>query len=570
MSPTSTPSTPLSTYYLSPSPSSSKFCPSSCGIGLFHALRHLPQSTRISFPLWAAAAELAGDLTGDKAAENVVIVGSGPAGYTAAIYCARANLKPVIFEGASSTGGQLMATTDVENFPGFPDGILGPDLMMNMRKQAARWGAELESDDVVSVDLSSRPFSVTGANGRCVTAHSVIIATGAVAKRLRLPNEERYWSKGITACAICDGAAPMFSGEPLAVVGGGDSAAEEAVYLTKYSPEIHLLVRGGSMRASRALQDRVLANRKISVHYNTRVVDVSGDDPEVPFLKSPVTAVQVATTEGKTEVMKNLAVRGLFYAIGHDPNTALFAQFLDVDEKGYVRVAPGTPTTSLSGVFAAGDVQDPHWRQAVTAAGSGCMAALAAERYLSGEGLLREVHQPKDDVERKKGAGGRGGEKAVQEPREKQTEATAIPSDSNSGSGSGGGSGTGMRSLAAATEDDATDTYHKGEAALQSLLASSGKPILIMFMSKTCGPCRILKPILGRVLKEYEGRVHFVEIDIEEHPDLTLQSSVAGTPTVQLVNLKNRAEGEEVVTLRGVKKGSEYKAQIEEALGGHE
>jgi thioredoxin reductase (NADPH) len=293
----------------------------------------------------------------------------------------------------------------------------------------------------------------------------------------------------------------MFSGDPLAVVGGGDSAAEEAVYLTKYSPEIHLLVRGGSMRASRALQDRVLANRKISVHYNTRVVDVSGDDPEVPFLKSPVTAVQVATTEGKTEVMKNLAVRGLFYAIGHDPNTALFAQFLDVDEKGYVRVAPGTPTTSLSGVFAAGDVQDPHWRQAVTAAGSGCMAALAAERYLSGEGLLREVHQPKDDVERKKGAGGRGGEKAVQEPREKQTEATAIPSDSNSGSGSGGGSGTGMRSLAAATEDDATDTYHKGEAALQSLLASSGKPILIMFMSKTCGPCRILKPILGRVLK---------------------------------------------------------------------
>ena len=354
------------------------------------------------------------------------------------------------------------------------------------RKQAARWGAELESDDVTSVNLQSRPFHITSAGGRSLKTNSIIIATGAVAKRLNLPSENKYWSKGVTACAICDGAAPMFSGEPLAVIGGGDSAAEEAVYLTKYSPEIHLLVRGTSMRASKALQDRVLGNKKITVHFNTQVLDILGDDPDVPFTKSPVTGVKLApvTNRAEGEGERELAVRGLFYAIGHDPNTNLFEGFVDIDRMGYVKVEPGTPSTSLEGVFAAGDVQDPHWRQAVTAAGSGCMAALAAERYLSVKGLVREVHQPKESAP------------VAAAAADEASSSSTGSSSSSSGSNSGG-----VHSMAVAAESDQTNTYHKGEAALTELLASSSKPILVMFMSKTCGPCRILKPILGRVLK---------------------------------------------------------------------
>ena len=319
-----------------------------------------------------------------------------------------------------------------------------------------------------------------------------------MAKRLNLPNEVKYWSKGVTACAICDGAAPMFSGEPLAVVGGGDSAAEEAVYLTKYSPEIHLLVRGTSMRASKALQDRVLGNKKITVHFNTQVLDILGDDPDVPFTKSPVTGVKLApvTKGGEGEGERELAVRGVFYAIGHDPNTNLFEGFVDIDQKGYVKVGPGTPSTSLEGVFAAGDVQDPHWRQAVTAAGSGCMAALAAERYLSVRGLVREVHQPKDDLARTKGTEAETAAPAAAPVAAAAAGASSSSSSINSHSNSGG-----VHSMAAAAESDQTNTYHKGETALAELLASSSKPILVMFMSKTCGPCRILKPILGRVLK---------------------------------------------------------------------
>ena len=346
----------------------------------------------------------------------------------------------------------------------------------------------MESDDVTEVDLGRRPFVVTGSAGRRVEAHAVIVATGAVAKRLNLPGEARYWSKGVTACAICDGAAPIFAGEPLAVVGGGDSAAEEAVYLTKYSPQIHMLVRGAQMRASKALQDRVLGNSKITVHYNTQVMDVLGDDPDLPFTKSPVTRIQV-TTDGQA---KELAVRGLFYAIGHDPNTDLFSKYVDLDPVGYIKVKPGTPETSLEGVFAAGDVQDPHWRQAVTAAGSGCMAALAAERYLSEKGLLREVHQPKDDLARTKSTEG--------------VAMTASSSGSSSSSSSSSSTSSGPTSLAVAAEADETNTYHTGEPALKELPATSDKPILVMCRSKTCGPCRILKPILSRVLKEFEVR----------------------------------------------------------------
>jgi len=318
----------------------------------------------------------------DYRVENVVIIGSGPAGYTAAIYAARAKLRPFVFEGVSAggvRGGQLMTTTEVENFPGFPQGITGPDLMERMREQAERWGAALEAEDVEHVDLSARPFVVRSSE-RTVRAHAVVVATGAAAKRLNIPSEDRFWSNGISACAICDGASPLFRGGEVAVVGGGDTATEEAVYLTKYAERVHLLVRGPAMRASKTMQDRVLESGNITVHYNTAVVDACGDDSD------RMTHLQVK--DSVTGEERNLAVGGLFYGIGHKPNSAMLRGQIDLDEAGYVKVTQGV-RTSVSGVFAAGDLVDTEWRQAVTAAGSGCQAAIAAERYLSAEKLAK-------------------------------------------------------------------------------------------------------------------------------------------------------------------------------------
>ena len=313
------------------------------------------------------------------AVENLVIVGSGPAGYTAAIYAARANLSPVLvtgFERGGIPGGQLMTTTHVENFPGFPDGVLGPDLMDLMKAQATRWGARLLEADADRIDLSQRPYRIE-VEGEVIATQALIIATGASANRLGLPHEERFWSKGISACAICDGATPQFRNEELAVVGGGDSACEEAVYLTKYGSHVHLLVRSDRLRASAAMSDRVQANPQISVHWNTEVSDVQGDD----WLNS----LQLRRRDSGVD--EQLAVRGMFYAIGHTPNTELVRNQLDCDQTGYLITKPGRPETSMDGVFAAGDVADGEWRQGVTAAGSGCQAALAAERWLSHHNL---------------------------------------------------------------------------------------------------------------------------------------------------------------------------------------
>ena len=304
------------------------------------------------------------------AVENLVIVGSGPAGYTAAIYAARANLNPLLitgFQRGGIPGGQLMTTTHVENFPGFPDGVLGPDLMDLMKAQATRWGTRLLEADADRIDLSQRPYRIE-AEGQTIETQAVIIATGASANRLGLPNEERFWSKGISACAICDGATPQFRNEELAVVGGGDSACEEAVYLTKYGSHVHLLVRSDRLRASAAMSDRVQANPQISVHWNTEVSDVQGDD----WLNN------LKLRRRDSGVDEELAVRGMFYAIGHTPNTELVREQIECDQTGYLITKPGRPETSLEGVFAAGDVADSEWRQGVTAAGSGCQAALAA------------------------------------------------------------------------------------------------------------------------------------------------------------------------------------------------
>ncbi|RCL54563.1 MAG: thioredoxin-disulfide reductase, partial [Synechococcus sp. MED-G70] len=306
--------------------------------------------------------------------ENLVIVGSGPAGYTAAIYAARANLQPLLitgFQRGGIPGGQLMTTTDVENFPGFPDGVLGPDLMDLMRAQAVRWGTHLLEADADEIDLSQRPFRIK-ADGRTLLTHALVIATGASANRLGLPSEERFWSSGISACAICDGATPQFRNAELAVVGGGDSACEEAVYLTKYGSHVHQIVRSEQLRASAAMADRVRANPAITLHWNSEVVDVSGNG----WMES------LTLRDRSTGDQASLAAKGLFYAIGHTPNTDLLKEQLSLDAKGYVITEPGRPETSIEGVFAAGDVADAEWRQGITAAGSGCKAALAAERWL--------------------------------------------------------------------------------------------------------------------------------------------------------------------------------------------
>ncbi|MDE0445849.1 MAG: thioredoxin-disulfide reductase [Spirochaetaceae bacterium] len=309
--------------------------------------------------------------------ENCVIIGSGPAGHTAAVYAGRAMLEPLMYEGfmagGVAAGGQLTTTTDVENYPGFPDGIGGPELMDLMRRQSERSGARIVTETVSAVDLSATPYRVTTDGGATVAARTVIIATGATAKRLYVPGAERLWQRGISACAVCDGALPVFRGKHLVVVGGGDTAAEEATFLTKYASRVTMLVRRDQMRASKAMQQRVFANETIDVSWNTVLSEVLGDDL--------VGGVRVTNVNSGAD--SELEAGGLFFAIGHEPNTSFLAGQLETDESGYL-ITPGSSTaTSRPGVFACGDVQDKIYRQAVTAAGSGCMAAMEAERYLS-------------------------------------------------------------------------------------------------------------------------------------------------------------------------------------------
>ncbi len=300
---------------------------------------------------------------------NVVIIGSGPAGLTAALYTARANLKPLVIEGLEA-GGQLMLTTEIENFPGFTDGILGPDLMAAMRAQAARFGAEMTRGNVSAVDLSARPFAITTDDGPIQT-RALIVATGASAKLLGLPSERRLMGHGVSVCATCDGF--FFRGKPIAVVGGGDSALEEATFLTRFASHVTLIHRRDTLRASKIMQDKAFANPKISFEWDTEILDVQDQGGGV--------VTGVALRNLKTGAEKTLAVEGVFMAIGHEPNTSLFKGQLAMDAAGYLVTTDG-PKTNVPGVFACGDVQDHVYRQAITAAGSGCMAAIDAERYL--------------------------------------------------------------------------------------------------------------------------------------------------------------------------------------------
>jgi thioredoxin reductase (NADPH) len=307
--------------------------------------------------------------------ENLIIIGSGPAGHTAAIYAARAKLTPLMFEGAFAAGvaagGQLTTTTDVENFPGFM-AISGPALMDKMRAQSAHCGVRIITQTVQKVDLSVRPFKVW-AEDKEYQAKALIIATGATAKRMNLPGEERLWQKGISACAVCDGALPFFRNKVLTVVGGGDSAVEEATHLTKFASKVLLIVRRDVLRASKVMQERAKNNPKIEIFFNTLPLEVLGDKC-LSGLKVKNALTGLETT---------LAVGGLFYAIGHLPNTAFLDGQLELDETGYIKVKAGTTSTNVEGVFAAGDVQDKRYRQAITSAGTGCMAALDAEHFLS-------------------------------------------------------------------------------------------------------------------------------------------------------------------------------------------
>ena len=307
---------------------------------------------------------------------NVIIIGSGPAGYTAGIYAARANLSPVMFTGVQA-GGQLMLTTLVENYPGFVDGLDGPPLMENFRKQAERFGTEMIAEDVTTVDFGRRPFRVT-AGDTSLEAHSVIVATGASAKMLGLPNEGKLIGRGVSTCATCDGF--FFRDQNIMVVGGGDSALEEALFLSRLGRKVEVVHRRDTLRASKIMQERAFKNPKVSFTWDTTVTDVKDVDA------GKVTAVRLKNL--KTGAEWETQVDGLFIAIGHEPNTAIVAGQLDLLPNGYIKVVAGTTQTSVPGVFAAGDVQDFTYRQAVTAAGSGCMAALDAERYLAALGSV--------------------------------------------------------------------------------------------------------------------------------------------------------------------------------------
>lgn len=312
---------------------------------------------------------------------KLVIIGSGPAGYTAAIYASRANLAPVLFEGFFSgpAGGQLMTTTDVENYPGFPDGISGPELMEQFRKQALKFGTEVYTEDVISCDFSKRPFYIKASNQE-LQADAVIISTGATAKKLDVPGarEGEFWQKGVTACAVCDGAMPIFRNKDLYVIGGGDTAIEEGLFLTKYASKVFLVLRRDVFRASKIMVERAIKHPKVEVLYEHVLEKIEGNQ----------VVTSVTLKHVKTQQLVKREAGGVFFAIGHEPNVAFLGNQLEKEETGYLKVKPGTTQTNIEGVFAAGDVQDHLYRQAITAAGSGCMAALEAERWLTAQGLI--------------------------------------------------------------------------------------------------------------------------------------------------------------------------------------
>ncbi|KAK2080161.1 hypothetical protein QBZ16_000014 [Prototheca wickerhamii] len=449
-----------------------------------------------TFAASAREASSADEVPGDSApVENVVIVGSGPAGYTAAIYAARANLRPLMYEGyqaGGSPGGQLMTTSEVENFPGFPQGVAGPELMDLMRRQAARWGTRFLTEDVEGIDFGPRAGEGSSAAP----------------------------PRGISACAICDGASPLFRGREVVVVGGGDTALEEALYLLKYATRVHLLVRGGAMRASMAMQRRVLRAPRVSVRFHAAVEDVEGDG-------SALTGVRVRdASTGKVEL---LPARGLFYGIGHEPNSQLLRGAVALDAGGYVVPAGPGGATNVPGVYVAGDLQDKEWRQAITAAG----------RWLAASDLLTVPEIPEDGAD--------GG----------------VEETTNDGAASSAHAepGRGRQAKGYAARDEKQFEFDPRAFALRKLYHDSPRLLAVLYTAPTCAPCRTIKPILRALVNEYKGKMHLVEIDIEDDPEIAQSAGVTSTPTLQFFKNKKR-----ILHLPGVKMKREYRSLIESNL----
>jgi thioredoxin reductase (NADPH) len=437
---------------------------------------------------------------------SLAIIGSGPAGYTAALYAARAELAPVLFEGSVTAGGALMTTTTVDNFPGQPDGILGPDLMSEMRRQAQRFGCEMVRDDVTRLQLTG-PTKLLETGDGVHSFDAAILATGAAHKHLGLPDEERLAGNGVSSCATCDGA--FYRDRPVAVVGGGDSALEEALFLTRFAASVTLIHRRGSLRGSKIMQARALAHPKIEFRWDSEVTGLVGEDR-----LEAITICQ--NSDGRT---LRLDVNGLFVAIGHKPNSALFRGQVPMDEDGYVLVDHPTTATGLFGVFACGDLVDRRYRQAITAAGSGCAAALDAERYLS---ALPQLPRSK-------------GRKDV--PAEPPV--AAAPDGGTSPVVAGVGHG----------------------ASLADMLLTSPLPVLVDFWADDCAPCRLMLPVLDEIAHRYPDQLAVVKINVTTSPEVAQRYDITSAPTLKLF-----VGGEVARTIVGATPASKLSAALEPFL----
>src|SRR5690606_23776369 len=440
---------------------------------------------------------------------NVIIIGSGPAGYTAAIYAARGDLKPLVFEGSVTAGGALMNTTDVENFPGFPDGILGPDLMDNLRKQADRFGAEFITDDVTEVDLLADPKVVKSGDDTYLT-RAVIIATGSGYRELGLPDEKRLSGRGVSWCATCDGF--FFREQDVAVVGGGDTAMEEAIFLTKFARSVTVIHRRDTLRASKIMQERAFANEKIKFLWDSEVTGISGEDR--------VTGLTVRNN--KTGETSTLEVTGLFVAIGHDPRSELFAGQLETDSDGYLIVDAPTTKTKVPGVFACGEVVDHTYGQAATAAGTGAAAAIDAERWLqaqdAGDDGARSGPAPAPHPPDVPPVAGRRPVRAVKaRDRVRRRDTTAR-----------------RAWTLAPREREGEHMKAVTDADFESEVLKNDKPVLVDFWAEWCGPCRMVAPILEESSKEHGDKIDIVKLNIDENPKVPQQYGIMQIPTMNV------------------------------------
>jgi thioredoxin reductase (NADPH) len=409
---------------------------------------------------------------------RIAIVGSGPAGYTAALYAARAGLAPILFEGSVEAGGALATTTTVENFPGHPDGIAGPELMARMRAQAVRFGCEMVREDVTRLDLSGIVKQLTTADGAVLDVDAVIVATGAAHKRLGLPREDALTGRGVSSCATCDGA--FHRDQHVAVVGGGDTALEEALFLTRFASLVTIVHRRRAFRASKVMQARALEHPRINVRWSSEVIGLDGE--------ARLEAVELQDTT--TGTVERLSVGGLFVAIGHRPNSQLVTGQLPVDDDGYVLVEHPSTTTAVPGVFACGDLVDRRYRQAVTAAGTGCAAALDAQHYLDGLRWPGEA------------------------PRQEDARSIPVPPVPND---------------RADSPAEAVD-----EHSLSRVLSTSPVPVLVDFWSDDCAPCQLMHPVLDRIAERFADRMDVVKVNVTANPAVVQDYAISSSPTMQL------------------------------------